>query len=97
MEQVTGQMPGGILQENAEVSGQVTGDLTVPADRVLVLLGQITGGLTIEQGGKALVHGMVVGPTVNRGRLELWGTLVGGLDDVSEDSFIDVTSSVGES
>jgi hypothetical protein len=55
----------------------------------------VAGDLTIEDGGTAEIHGMVIGDVVNRGRLELFGTVTGAVQDESGNGYVDVRSSVG--
>ncbi|MGI8594034.1 MAG: hypothetical protein ACR2ML_06655 [Solirubrobacteraceae bacterium] len=55
----------------------VDGDLTVAGGVEASIHGMVTGELLIAFGAAVTLNGMVVGAIVNRGRLEVYGTVQG--------------------
>lgn len=66
-----------IVDDEREVSGQITGTTYVRAGGKLVSYAQHSGGLIIEPGGDAVVHGQVSRNVMNHGTLELHGQVSG--------------------
>jgi hypothetical protein len=84
MREVNGHIPGGFLDEDLCIVGQVVGDLTVPAGRTLDLRGQLAGNLVVQAGGRALIRGQVTGDVLNYGDVEAPGMIVGRLRELGD-------------
>jgi len=82
MEDVRGKVEGSwTIETEVELYGMATGDVIVARGGNLVLRGMCCESLRIADGGRASVHGMVVGDVVNEGVVQISGTIVGRLDD----------------
>ena len=64
-----------IVSEELEFSGVSPYAINVKQGGLLHLFGICSGNLVIEVGGRALIFGMVTGVVVNRGHIEIHGTL----------------------
>lgn len=64
---------------HSPIYGMVTGNITVVEKGSLQLYGMCCGDLIVEQGGVAVVHGTVSGSVINRGEVELRGTVNGNV------------------
>jgi cytoskeletal protein CcmA (bactofilin family) len=87
MEKFSGHHEGDFtLTGDLEISGLVSGTVTVPAGHYLLLGGMITGDLIVKNSGRATVHGTVVGTVLNEGAIvEVFG-MVGRVMDVGPDA-----------
>jgi cytoskeletal protein CcmA (bactofilin family) len=95
MREEQGQIPGGVINEDLCLRGQIRGDANVPGGVHLLLDGQIGGTLTIENGGSAEIRGMVVGDLINRGNAKISGTVIGALRDESGGASIEPGARIG--
>jgi hypothetical protein len=84
MRDVSGHVPGGFLDEDLCVVGQVAGDLAVPAGRTLDLRGQLAGNLVVQAGGRAVIRGQVTGDVLNYGDVDASGMIVGRLRELGD-------------
>jgi hypothetical protein len=96
MQEVTGQRQPGLIGEDLMLRGQITGSATVAKGVHLLLLGQVAGDLTIDEGASAEIFGMVCGDLINRGKLEVSGTVIGALRDETGEATIDAKALIGE-
>ena len=70
------------LTKDIEISGMVSGTVTVPPGVYLLLSGMITGDLIVQNAARAVVRGMVIGVVLNQGAdVEIFGT-VGSVRDL---------------
>ena len=78
------------LSNDLEISGLISGTVTVPSGRHLLLHGMIAGDLIVEQDAHVTIHGTVNGVVLNHGGdVEIFGT-VDEVRDVSErKTFVD--------
>jgi cytoskeletal protein CcmA (bactofilin family) len=66
------------IEQDTELRGMVSGNVTVAPGVMLELRGMVVGRLELERLSKTLLRGMVTGDVVNRGgHLEVWGTVTG--------------------
>lgn len=78
MEHENRKLDGDLRIEGAvEFSGSLSGSMTVAAGAELLLTGICVGDLVVEAGGRAVIHGTVGGDLLNRGAVELNGTVKG--------------------
>ena len=65
-----------VVNEDLDLRGTVTGDLTVMAEAELQLHGTVCGNLVVQKDGRAVVRGTVVGVVTNTGGdVEIFGTV----------------------
>ena len=64
-----------VVSDGVEVSGISPHVITVLKGGILRLTGICSGNLVVEQGGRAIILGIVSGVVVNRGFLEIHGIL----------------------
>ncbi|MCH9052169.1 MAG: hypothetical protein IIA72_13995 [Proteobacteria bacterium] len=69
------------LTDDLEISGLVSGTVTVTPGRYLLLHGMITDDLVVQKTARATIHGTVGGAVLNHdGDVEIFG-MVGSIQD----------------
>jgi cytoskeletal protein CcmA (bactofilin family) len=64
------------LEADAELTGTVAGEIIVPLGVTLVLHGVARSDVIVEKGGRAIIHGTIVGCLINLGGdAEIFGTV----------------------
>jgi hypothetical protein len=82
--------------EDLDLYGTVSGDVTVPAGRYLVMRGLITGDLMVAKGGRALISGTVDRFVFNNGgEVDIAGTAKGICDTGDTVTTLDVGAKIG--
>ena len=79
----TGRLEGDqVIDNDVELSGTITGDVTVAAGGYLALHGAVTGNVVVLPGGQADIFGTVHKGVWNRGgEVYIAGTIYGSLFD----------------
>ena len=86
------------LNDDLEISGLVSGTVTVPSGRHLLLNGMIAGDLIVEQDTRVTIHGMVIGMVFNHGGdVEIFGMVDGVTDSSDRKTFIDARAVIRSS
>lgn len=87
---ITGKHEGNlVLNGNLELTGMICGDLVVSSGCRANVDGVVTGRIIVEKDGVAILNGTVSnGLTNNGGRAEIFGYVVGGVNDISGDTII---------
>ena len=85
------------LTDDLEISGLVSGTVTVPPGRYLLLHGTITRHLVVQKTARATIHGTVGGAVLNQdGDVEIFGT-VGSIRDFGvRKAFVDAHAVIKE-
>ena len=86
------------LTDDLEITGLVSGTVTVPPGGYLLLHGMITGDLVVQKTARAIIHGIVSGAVLNHdGDVEIYG-MVGGIRDSGvRKAFVDAHAMIKES
>jgi cytoskeletal protein CcmA (bactofilin family) len=76
MRRVEGKLLGPVVfREDTSFHGMIDGDATAAAGVTVLVHGMIAGSLEVERDATVELRGMVAGPTVNRGRLVIYGVV----------------------
>lgn len=68
MEEITGRITGQLtVTHDVVLHGMVIGDVWVTGGAVLTLYGVVTGDLHVDAGGAAVIRGAVNGAVINKG------------------------------
>jgi hypothetical protein len=92
MRRVDGKVLGPVVfREDTNFHGMIAGDATAAAGVTVLVHGMIAGSLCIERDATVELRGMVAGPTVNRGRLTIYGVVRGPVhdEDAGATTFVD--------
>ena len=82
MRRVEGRVLGPVVfAQDTSFHGMIDGDATAAAGVTVLLHGMVAGSLSIERDATVELRGMVAGPTVNRGRLIIYGVVRGPVRD----------------
>ncbi len=86
------------LSDDLEISSLVSGTVTVPSGRRLLLRGVIAGDLIVEQEAHATIHGTVNGVVLNHGGdVEIFGTVDWVRDFGERKTFVDARAVIRKS
>lgn len=86
------------IQDEIMLHGIIAGNVSVKNGGILYLHGMVTKNLLVQDGGKVFLHGMVSGDITNQGGLlEVYGTILGKLHDISGLTYIDSNANFNKS
>ncbi|MEJ4044554.1 hypothetical protein [Erwinia sp. SLM-02] len=77
------------LSTDLEMAGLLSGDLIVSYGCTALVSGIVAGRIYVESGGRLLLNGSALSGVTNRGgRVEIYGVVNGGLEEVSGETVI---------
>jgi|GEM_PF-3069164 len=87
---ITGKHEGDlVLSSDLDLAGMVCGRLVITSGCRAEVSGMVTGHITVESGGKLVLRGMATkGVTNDGGMAEIFGFVIGGVNDISGTTFI---------
>ncbi len=78
-----------VIEIDTNLHGMIIGNIDIKKTAIFNVYGMINGSIVIEKGAFLKLHGIVTGKIINNGNCEIYGTVNGEIQDISNKTFID--------